>query len=183
MKIRRLIIGIIVVIIGALSLVQAMGFIELGWTWLGKLNKYILPVLLLVIGAKIIESYNRHAQHLAQRELEPGTDGKRLAARLVCSGSQYAMNGKEFPGADLDLMFAGAKLDLRGANIVDGAILNVKTLCGGLELWVSPDIYVEVHSVCFAGGVANHVMSRPNADAKTIVLNANCYFGGVDVKE
>jgi len=183
MKIRRLIFGIIVVVLGALMLVQAMGFIELGWAWLGKLNKYILPVLLLVIGAKIIESYNRQAQHLAQRELEPGTDGKRLAARLVCSGSQYAMNGKEFPGADLDLMFAGAKLDLRGANIVDGAILNVKTLCGGLELWVSPDIYVEVHSVCFAGGVANHVMSRPNPEAKTIVLNANCYFGGVDVKE
>jgi len=92
------------------------------------------------------------------------------------------MNGKAFPGADIDLMFAGVTLDLRGAKIEDGAELNIKTLCGGVELWVSPEIRVEVRNNCFAGGVGNHVIAQPNADAKTVILNANCVFGGVDIK-
>lgn len=184
MKSRRLVLGIAVVTVGALTLVEAMGLIDLDWSWLGKLDKYVVPVLILLVGAKIIESSRKlpYTQNMVHREMEVGKDGKRLTANLYCSASQFIMAGKDFPGADMNITMAGATMDLRGANIQEECEINVRSFCGGLELWVSPDIRVEVRSNCFFGGVSNHILSAPDTTAKTIILNANCFFGGVDIK-
>lgn len=191
MSTRRLIIGIIVVVLGALLLVDAMGYIDFAWFWHQEWKKYILPVLVLIIGAKIVASANSHHvnNELSVREFEqPGnesnaTNGKKqLIARAAFSGGQYVMNGKDFPGAKLDIFMGGMKLDLRGAKIEDGCVIDVQAFMGGMELFVSPEIRVEVRSNCFCGGVGNHVVLQPLADAKTIVLNANCCFGGIDIK-
>lgn len=185
MKSRRFIIGLVILVFGALALVEAMGFIDFDWSWLHNWNRYIVPVILLLIGAKLISSSRNlpHTQNLMERDFETGKDGHRLTAQLAFSGSQFQMNGKDFPGADINLFMAGATLDLRGANIEDGCTINVRTMIGGLELWVSPDIRLEVVSNCLAGGVGNHVKKQANADAKMVVLNANCFFGGVDIKD
>lgn len=183
MNTRRLIFGIIIVVIGSLMLVNATGLVHISLDWLHDWTKYIIPILVIVVGANILSRANKqfNVEGPVDAPETLSADG-RIRHQVMFSAGRYVMNGKDFNGAELNAMLGGLTLDLRGAKIADGCVIDVRTFMGGMELFVSPDVRVEVRSNCFLGGVGNHVTSAPNADAKTIILNANCFMGGVDIK-
>ena len=77
----------------------------------------------------------------------------------------------------------GVELDLTAANIVDGAVVSVRAVMGGVEVTVPDTWRVEVTSSVFMGGVANETDpdSVPD-DAPVLVIDAVTVMGGVDVR-
>ena len=77
----------------------------------------------------------------------------------------------------------GVELDLTGASIVDGAVVSIRAMMGGVEVTVPETWRVEVTSSVFMGGVGN--LTDPDAvgdDAPVLVIDTVAVMGGVEVR-
>ena len=77
--------------------------------------------------------------------------------------------------------YTGVDLDLRQAKIKDGAVIDVFTFCGGVNINMPDDVIVknEVHGIL--GGSEDKTVSKSSAK-KTIYLRGECVLGGLEVK-
>ena len=62
-------------------------------------------------------------------------------------------HGEAFHGARLDAFCGGIRLDLREAVITEDEEIDIRTFCGGIELFVPTMVNVKVKSQSFLGGV------------------------------
>lgn len=92
-------------------------------------------------------------------------------------------SGKTFSGCRVDAVFGGADIDLRKAKITDKAILRASSVFGGIIVYVPDDVKVEVASTAIFGGVSDK-RKNINKDKfkKTLFIDANCVFGGVEIR-
>ena len=79
--------------------------------------------------------------------------------------------------------------------ITEDEEIDIHTFCGGIELFVTTTVNVEVKSRSFIGGVSrstpggllpkrrkNHANAQADTTAPTIHIIASNFFGGVDIK-
>jgi len=86
-----------------------------------------------------------------------------------------------FDGGTASAWFGGIKLDLREADIKDGAVIQVWAAFSGLEVLVPKSVRVATSVMPLFGGAENK--STPDATAtKTLHINGTALFGGVGVK-
>ena len=118
-------------------------------------------------------------------------DDKKIIFSMVGVSKTIQQNQKQvlkniylsfFYGAKIDAFMGGISMDLRGARIHDGSIMDIHTFMGGVELKLPQDIDLQVHSSCFIGGVSNPFPRSHTKDAKRLIIKANCMIGGVDIK-
>ena len=183
---RRMIIGFIILCIGAMMMAKALGYnvfdciLEADW------KKYILPALVLFIGLKIIFSSvsgHEHTANMKLCEIPEVAEGEPLKISVAFSGNAYNLRDEDFYGAKIDAFIGGVSMDLRGARIHDGSVLDIHTFMGGVELKLPQDIDLQIHSSCFIGGVGNPSPRSHSKDAKGLIINANCMIGGVGIKD
>jgi len=175
--------GLIVLAVGVMMVLRAMGVSEFLWFFDGSWHKYIIPGLIVLVGFKLILSSSKQTNNgFKLCEVPDQNDGELPKMSVAFSGNAYNFNGEHFRGAKLDVMLGGITLDLNGAEIENGAVIDAHCFMGGVELRLPQDVNVEIHSDCFLGGVDNK-NHRGNAySTKTIVLKASCLMGGVDIK-
>jgi hypothetical protein len=80
--------------------------------------------------------------------------------------------------------FGGAALDLREARFPTGVIeLEVKALCGGVQIVVPPGLAVEVHGTAILGGFqnVNRAPAHPDPDAPLLRVRGLAIMGGVEI--
>jgi hypothetical protein len=80
--------------------------------------------------------------------------------------------------------FGGAALDLREARFPTGVIdLEVKALCGGVQIVVPPGLAVEVHGTAIMGGFqnVNRAPAHPDPDAPLLRVRGLAVMGGVEI--
>ncbi len=182
---RRMIIGIIVLIIGAMMMAKALGYNEFDRILEADWKKYIIPGIVLLIGVKMVFGSIRGHEHTANMklcEIPEVAEGEQLKISAAFSGNAYNLRDEDFHGARIDAFMGGISMDLRGAHIHDGSIMDIHTFMGGVELKLPQDIDLQVHSSCFIGGVNNPFPRTHSKDAKRLIIHANCTIGGVDIK-
>ena len=80
--------------------------------------------------------------------------------------------------------FGGAQLDLREARFPTGVIdLEVKAVCGGVQIVVPPGLAVEVHGTAIMGGFqdVNRAPAHPDPDAPLLRIHGLALMGGVEI--
>ena len=178
-------IGFIILAIGAMMMAKALGYnvfdciLEADW------KKYIIPVVVILIGFKIMFSSVSGREHTANMklcEIPEVAEGEPLKISVAFSGNAYNLRDEDFYGARIDAFMGGVSMDLHGARIHDGSVLEIHTLIGGVELKLPQDVDVQIHSSCFIGGVGKPSSCSHSNEAKRLIINANCMIGGVGIK-
>lgn len=151
--------------------------------------KYILCLLAVVWGLTLIFSHKsgcceKHADRHAVDELKQiNMDGRQIRQINVSFGKQlYEFSGQHFEGADVETSFGFTALDLRNADILDGAVINVECSFGGMEIRVDKDICVKTLVDSAFAGVESHCDGQPADGKKTLYVKGKCSFGGIEIK-
>lgn len=144
--------------------------------------KLIVPFVIVIIGLKMIfrDTFNRGAKEAKRKIKESGEPVKQYAA--VFSGQDVNYSGELFKAADVNAVFGGMKVDLRNAVIADGAVLNVCSIFGGVDVILPPDVNVKTNTSSVFGGVSDKRATKPVNGAVTLYITGSCIFGGIDIK-
>lgn len=137
--------------------------------------KLFWPVILIAVGLMMVFSIGSANRKRAE---ESGTDDNEKVA--IFYGEQSRVRG-DYTGGSATAIFGGIDLDLRQANIKDGAIIDVFTFCGGININLPDDVIVKNEVRGVLGGSDDKTMSKPSAK-KTIYLKGECVLGGLEIK-
>lgn len=137
--------------------------------------KLFWPVVLIAVGLMMVFSIGSANRKRAE---ESGTDDNEKVA--IFYGEQSRVRG-DYTGGSATAIFGGVDLDLRQANIKDGAIIDVFTFCGGININLPDDVIVKNEVRGVLGGSDDKTMSKPSAK-KTIYLKGECVLGGLEIK-
>ena len=137
--------------------------------------KLFWPVVLIAVGLMMVFSIGSANRKRAEKS---GTDDNEKVA--IFYGEQSRVRG-DYTGGSLTAIFGGVDLDLRQANIKDGAIIDVFTFCGGININLPDDVIVKNEVRGVLGGSDDKTMSKPSAK-KTIYLKGECVLGGLEIK-
>jgi predicted membrane protein len=168
--------GIILVAIGAILLINTLGFITLTWAefW---------PVVL--IGAGLLMLWNR----LMPLPAPSTTAGSSLEGVInlcaIFGGSERKVTTDDFRGGHITAMFGGVDLNLRKAGMRgDSAVVDVSAICGGAEIKVPTNWLVILDGTSIFGGFSDKSV-QPSPDmpgVKRLIIKGMVMFGGVGVK-
>lgn len=205
-------------VLGICLLLSCLDVLPFGMIW-----KLLIPVALVLIGISVLvrgtangevadkirqaraeqEGKTRKGHKVVEAEVvedeqEDGDDRKREEYWSTFGDQDINYKGKVFRGCRVDAVFGGADIDLRGAEIMDRAILRASSIFGGIIVYVPDDVKVEVASTSIFGGVSDkrkgEARKKKSKDAetskeertkgaqKTLYIEANCVFGGVEIR-
>ncbi|MCR4764573.1 MAG: cell wall-active antibiotics response protein [Bacteroidaceae bacterium] len=185
-KKMKIAVGIILVLGSSLKLATMVGIIHLNWLDGGTsdaLELYLALFILLYVGIwLIINGFDTNADQWLQRPLPLNEDGKRILCQVSFGGDEYIYRGETFHGARLEANCGGIRLDLRNATFTEDEEIDIRTLFGGVELWVPPTINIEIKSRSFIGGVGNEATKCANPEAPCLHIIASNIFGGVAIR-
>ncbi len=137
--------------------------------------KLFWPVVLIAVGLMMVFSIGSANRKRAE---EPSTDDNEKVA--IFYGEQSRVRG-DYTGGSATAIFGGVDLDLRQANIKDGAIIDVFTFCGGININLPDDVIVKNEVRGVLGGSDDKTVPKPSAK-KTIYLRGECVLGGLEIK-
>lgn len=163
--------------IGILLLLAARSIIPWNDIW-----KYMLCLVAVVWGLTLLffsnkkSSVRRHnSEQAAPVVLEDNIE--------VNFGKQeYSYDGQPFEGADVHVSFGFVGLDLRDADIRDGAVINVDCSFGGIQIRLPKGVCINNRIDTTLAGVDCDCCTQPTDGAKTIYLKGHCNFGGIEIK-
>ncbi len=98
------------------------------------------------------------------------------------SKQEYSYDGQSFEGADVHTSFGFVSLDLRHANIIDGAVINVDCSFGGMEIRVDKDVCIKNEINTAFAGVDCDCNTLQSDGLKTLYVKGQCNFGGIEIK-
>ena len=167
--------NIIGLCIGGLLLLSAQGVIN------GEvLGNLIVPIILIIIGLGIIFK-STGSKKKFHNEFH-STNGKAVDITAIFGGRDARYQNEIFEGADVNAIFGGVEIDLRGAIVDKDIEVNATAIFGGVDIFVPSNVRVKVSSVPIFGGVSNKATTPQDSNAPVIYINATCMFGGVDIK-
>lgn len=169
---------------GVLLLLSTRGVIAWNDFW-----KYIICLTAIIWGIMLL--FNRKSlpgisspdKKTVKEVKQINQDGRMIRQISTTFGKQlYEFSGQRFEGATVETSFGFVGLDLRNADILDGAIVDIDCNFGGMEIRVDKNIQVK-HAVetSFAGLEYNE-LPHPIENAKTIYIKGKCSFGGIEIK-
>ena len=180
---RRTMIGIICIVAGLMMLANMWNIVRFDWLWQQPWIAYIAPVLLLLLGVRlIISSFRYNRDKWLQRPVPIGEDGKRIRCSVSFGGDEYVYHGEPFHGARLEAYCGGIRLNLRDASINEDEEIDIHTFMGGVELIVPTSVNVVVNSRSFIGGVGNDTTSTVRKDVPNLHIIASNVLGGVSIR-
>jgi len=167
--------------IGILLLLAARGIIPWNDIW-----KYMLCLVAIVWGVALLFFNNR--KHFDQRitkeqNVPVVAGGGKLHNIDVTFGKQdYSYDGQSFDGTDVHVSFGFVSLDLRDADIRNGAVINVDCSFGGIEIRLPKGVCINNGIDTTFAGVDCDCCTQPTDGAKTLYLKGHCNFGGIEIK-
>lgn len=160
--------------VGVLFLLSSQGIVNSR-----IVGKLIFPVILILIGVKIIfrDSFSKNVKKNMNININRED---RLEYTSIFSGQKEIYPNQQFGGASILAIFGGIELDLRNAIINEDIVINSTSICGGVDILVPSNVNVKISSIPIFGGAANKARPCISINAPTIYINATCIFGGLD---
>lgn len=166
--------------IGILLLLAARNVILWADIW-----KYMICLVAVVWGISLL-FFSKKGRGHGQASSEANTvviDGSKMHKIEVSFRKQeYSYDGQRFEGAEVHTSFGFTGLDLRGADIADGAVITLDCNFGGIEIRVDKDICVKNDIETSFAGVEYDCNPQQSNDYKTLYLKGHCSFGGIEIK-
>lgn len=167
------------------------------------LDDLIIPAIFIIIGISFIfrdnhwnkntnnsrtytsnttnsENSTNSTEHTYNKESYYRSSNNKEQATAIFSSRVIDFSNQLFSGITLNSVLGSITLDLRNAEIKDGALIDIAAVIGGVDIIVPPDVEVKVQQVPILGGVSNGV--NPNVITATIYVNATCILGGISIK-
>jgi hypothetical protein len=135
----------------------------------------IVPVLIIIVGLLFV--FGRGLG------VGPTQTGDSVNSFNLFSGSELTSQSRSFEGGRVGVLFGGAELDLRGAQLARDATLDVFAAFGGVEISVPRGWRVDIGGFPVFGGYENATGKEDLApDAPRLRIDATVLFGGLEVK-
>ena len=169
---------------GVLLLLASRGIIPWDEFW-----RYLICVVFIVWGIMLIFSRQissgcslANKKNIDEiRQIEQ--DGRTIRQVKASFGKQYyEFAGQRFEGAKVQTSFGFVGIDLRNADILDGAVIDVECSFGGMEFRVGDNILVKQYIEASFAGVDYKEHQHISETAKTIYFKGHCSFGGIEIK-
>lgn len=100
----------------------------------------------------------------------------------IFDGVELKSRSTAFRGGRVLAWFGGISVDLSEATLAPGAVLDVRSLFGGISVTVPAGCRVESHARAIMGGVAASVAEPDDPEAPTLVVRALSVIGGIAVE-
>lgn len=167
--------------IGILLLLAARDVILWAAIW-----KYMICLVAVVWGIALLFFSKKGSCchcHTADETKTVVVDGSKMHKIDVnFSKQEYSYEGQRFEGAEVHTSFGFTSLDLRGADIMDGAVVTLDCAFGGIEIRVDKGIYVKNDVDTAFAGVDCDCTTQPTDGLKTLCVKGRCNFGGIEIK-
>lgn len=167
---------------GVLLLLATRGIIPWHEFW-----KYLVCVVFIVWGLMLIFGRRLSSACSSTNSIEElkqvDQDGRKIRHINASFGKQtYDFAGQRFEGAKVQTSFGFVGIDLRGADILDGSVIDVDCSFGGMEIRVGDDVMVKQTVEAPFAGVDYKAHQFLSENAKTIYVKGRCSFGGIEIK-
>lgn len=178
-------IGGFLIAFGAALILKSTGLLYVSWRTLG-------PLVLIALGVVVIFKSNlgrnpaRTVDKFGKLDKAEGTgrqadDDSVISMTAILGGMERRVTASDFRGGELTAIMGGCQLDLRHASLRGEAVLNVFSLCGGIEIKVPDDWSVSLQGMPLLGGFSEKTF--PNKDTgKRLVIRGCAIMGGVEVR-
>lgn len=167
--------------IGILLLLATRNIIRWDDIW-----KYMVCLAAVVWGISLLFFSKKSSCHHCHTASDPqpiAMDGSKMHKIDVnFSKQEYFYSGQRFEGAEVHTSFGFASLDLRGADIMDGAVITLDCSFGGIQIRVDRNICVRNDIDTAFAGVDCDCNTQQADGLKTLYLKGNCNFGGIEIK-
>lgn len=163
--------------IGILLLLAARSIIPWNDIW-----KYMLCLVAVVWGLTLLFFSNKKSsvrRHNSEQAAPVVLDDN---IEVNFGKQEYSYDGQPFEGADVHVSFGFVGLDLRDADIRDGAVINVDCSFGGIQIRLPKGVCINNRIDTTLAGVDCDCCTQPTDGAKTIYLKGHCNFGGIEIK-
>lgn len=138
------------------------------------------PLFLVMLGGSMImrsRSYHRVGRDL--KETDSTINGIAIMGVFKRTNSS-----QDFRGGQLTAIMGGCEVDLRQASIQDpnGAVIDVFTFWGGVELKVPEDWAVDVQGIPLMGGFDDKTHPPTGGSNKKLIVKGYAVMGGMEIK-
>ncbi|MCK4715280.1 MAG: hypothetical protein KAT54_00590 [Candidatus Marinimicrobia bacterium] len=146
------------------------------WHFIGRL----WPVILIIIGIGILLKRSSSDSYCGKDFTESTKD--MLEFDAIFSGTEKQITSQKFHGGEISAIFGSIKLDLRNAKIVpEGCNLTADAIFGSIEIYVSPDVTVNLKGSQILGSVTNRANSIKGGP--TITIKGDAIFGSIRISK
>ncbi len=156
------------ILVGVLLLLNAQEIIDFDFIW-----ALFVPAILVIIGISIIVKNSG-------KDIPKSKNNEGIISTF--SSQKVNKKGETFNGANIDAIFGGVDLDLRGAKIKNDSVIKASAIFGGIKIFVDEDINIILNNTSIFGGVSNKCSKKENAKT-TLYIEAIALFGGIDINE
>lgn len=170
--------------VGVLLLLATRGIIPWNELW-----RYLICIVFILWGIMLIfgQGVRKRATEANQKNVETlkqiNQDGRSIHHINASFGKQeYVFSGQRFEGAHVQTSFGFVGIDLRGADILDGAVIDVDCSFGGMEIRVDNDVMVKQAIETSFAGVEQKEHLHESDTHKNIYISGHCSFGGIEIK-
>ena len=144
------------------------------WHFIGRL----WPVILIIIGIGILLKRSSSDSCCGKDFTESSEDTLEFDA--IFSGTEKQVTSQKFRGGEISAIFGSIKLDLRNAKIApEGCNLTADAIFGSIEIYVSPDVTVNLKGSQILGSFDNRTNSVEGGP--TMTIKGDAIFGSIRI--
>jgi len=165
--------GIFWIVAGTILLLSNLSLVHLNLrrTW---------PVLLVVAGGWIVF---RAVRGVSRAEAPAAQPENALSLFAFMAGVNRKPAAGSFRGGDATAIMGGCEIDLRDSTpAVEGAVIEVFALWGGIEITVPGDWTVDLQATAILAGVEDTRKSVGSDPTKRLTVKGLAVMGGVEIK-
>lgn len=143
-----------------------------------------LGLALMIIGFGIHILFFKSWCHKGVNKFETiSRDGKDIRHIESSFGKQsLSFAGEKFEGAEVESSFGGLSLDLNGADIADGAFIDLNVGFSGVTIIVPEGLAVRIAVTSGFGGVSDNRRTKVDTGNPVLLITGKVGFGGVEVR-
>ncbi|UCH92965.1 MAG: hypothetical protein JSV88_22095 [Candidatus Aminicenantes bacterium] len=180
--------GWLIIGLGVIFLLTTNNIIDRQEIW-----KY-WPLLLVFLGISIVFSRGRcfAPRYYYKIDLKkdigeegdesPASGDDRINESTIFGSITKKVTTKSFTGGSISVIFGGAEIDLRSAQLAEkGAVLDISTIFGGVDIRIPESWVVQTRPSAILGGIDAKYSNIEDNTGKRLVINASAIFGGVDI--
>jgi predicted membrane protein len=141
-----------------------------------------LALMIIGIGLQILLFRSCHPHGVCEMK-NISRDGKDIRRIETSFGKQHlSFVGEKFEGADVQTSFGGLSLDMRGAEIVDGAFIDLNVGFAGVSIIVPEGLAVQISVSSGFGGVSDNRYNKVGSGTPLLMITGKVGFGGVEIR-
>lgn len=165
--------GILLFIIGIWNLLLNLNVVTT------ELGEILWPILIIIAGLSIIFNKLKFKDNGTKEKI---SKDKKLIYNGIFSGVNEKVIDEDVEVIVINAIFGGVELDLRNLNLKDDLKIEICSIFGGVDLFLSDNYNLIVSSTSIFGGVENKHSTKKDKVKKNINISSVNIFGGTDLK-